>query len=127
MARVILGASPRFALRRHAAAKRRFFPNRAGTTAMNARISCRVLALLPLLVGLGCSGGGKPVKVEGVATLDGKPLPAAMIQFIPDGGGVPANGVTGTDGTFRLTTYSSSDGAMPGTYKVLVSLAASDQ
>lgn len=95
---------------------------------MPGRLSWCVLALLPLLVALGCSGSGRPVKVNGVVTLDGKPLPNAMVSFInEDEKGPPANGGTGSDGTFRLTTYSSGDGALPGTYKVTVSLAPEEE
>jgi hypothetical protein len=94
---------------------------------MNAGFLWRGLAILPLLAALGCSGGGKPVKVEGMVTLDGKALPGAMVQFVPDGEkGIGAAGVTGTDGSFRLTTFSSGDGVLPGTYKVLVSLPGSE-
>jgi hypothetical protein len=91
---------------------------------MNRRTLWWACAVLPfLLVGVGCVGGDKPVKVEGMVTLDGKPLPEAMIVFNPEGGGSPASGVSGSDGSFRLTTFSSGDGAKPGSYKVTVALA----
>lgn len=95
---------------------------------MNLGSVCRVSAILPLLMALGCSGGGKPIKVEGKVTLDGKPLPEALIQFLPEGeqGGPPANGLSGTDGTFRLTTFNSGDGALPGTYKVTVTVGTEE-
>jgi hypothetical protein len=74
-----------------------------------------------LTAALGCGGGGpKPVKVEGVVTLDGKPLPAATVTFVPAGDGRAASGRTEQDGTFRLTTYRTDDGALPGEYKVTV-------
>jgi len=82
----------------------------------------RVLLLaLPLAAALGCGPAGL-TRVSGKVTLDGQPLSGAMVQFIPEEGGNPANGVTGSDGSFRLSTYSTGDGARPGTYKVLVQL-----
>jgi hypothetical protein len=74
-------------------------------------------ALLPLAAGC---GQAKTVKVAGVVTLDGKPLGGATVTFTPVGDGRPASGRTDTDGSFRLTTFRSDDGALPGEYKVLV-------
>lgn len=81
-----------------------------------------LLAALALTAGAGCGGSGeKPVKVEGIVTLDGKPLPDAAVTFQPlEAKGRPATGVTGSDGVFRLTTFNSGDGAFPGQYKILV-------
>jgi hypothetical protein len=79
-------------------------------------------SLLVLVLG-GCGGKSKLHKFEGTVTLDGKPLPGAQVQFIREKGeGTPANAVTGTDGSFRLSTFSTGDGAMAGDYKVLVSI-----
>jgi len=65
------------------------------------------------------------VKVNGTITLDGKPLPEAVITFVPEGGGGhQASGMSGSDGSFRLTTFSSGDGAERGSYKVTVTLGA---
>src|SRR5262249_39920805 len=70
--------------------------------------------------GLGCDAA-KPTKVEGIVLLDGNPVRGAMVNFVPAGGeGRPASGLTGSDGVFRLTTYSLEDGALPGNYKVIV-------
>jgi hypothetical protein len=82
------------------------------------------LGLGVLLWVVGCGAGGKPVKTEGVVTLDGKPLDGATVEFHPDPPGKGSHiaaGRTGGDGTFHLTTFNTGDGAMPGTYKVLVS------
>jgi hypothetical protein len=75
-----------------------------------------------LLVAVGCGGGpDKPVKVEGVVTLDGQPVDGATVMFNPlASNGRQATGVTGEDGKFRLTTYSTGDGALPGDYKVTI-------
>jgi len=72
-----------------------------------------------LTAALGC-GQGKTVKVEGVVTLDGKPLPAATVIYVPVGDGRAASGRTDQDGIFRLTTFRTDDGAVPGEYKVTV-------
>jgi len=90
---------------------------------MNRGLFWRVFAAIPLLAVLGCGGGTELVKVAGKVTLDGKPLPGASVQFVPEAGtGTPANGVTGSDGSFRLTTFSTGDGARTGTYKVVIQL-----
>ena len=84
----------------------------------------RLGLLLPalLLTAAGCGGQGRPVKVEGVVTLDGHPLPGATVTFAPDPpeSGRAASGRTDADGSFRLTTFQSDDGALPGEYKVIV-------
>jgi hypothetical protein len=75
------------------------------------------------LAGTGC-GNPNPVKIEGLVTLDGTPVANATVMFSPaDGGGTPASGMTGSDGVFHLTTYSTGDGALPGQYKVVVQRA----
>jgi len=79
-------------------------------------------SVLVLMLG-GCGGKSKLHKVEGTVTLDGKPLAGAQIQFINEKGeGTLAHAATGTDGSFRLSTFSTGDGAMAGDYKVLVSI-----
>jgi hypothetical protein len=56
-----------------------------------------------------------------VVTLDGAPVAGATVLFMPEGqGGRPASGFTSADGEFRLTTYKDDDGALPGTYRVLI-------
>src|SRR6266851_1354444 len=83
------------------------------------------LAMAFVFVGMGC-GTAKPVKVEGIVTLDGNPVEGAMVSFVPEGDeGRPASGLTGSDGVFHLTTLSPEDGAAPGIYKVIVVKSAS--
>jgi hypothetical protein len=76
------------------------------------------------LAALGCSDPHQPVPVAGMVTLDGVPVEGAMISFIREGGdgqeGRMAFGNTGPDGRFRLTTLQPNDGALPGTYRVVV-------
>lgn len=49
--------------------------------------------------------------VEGIVTLDGKPLEAATVGLTPVSGGLPAYGNTDAAGVFKLT---SSRGGLPG-------------
>jgi hypothetical protein len=90
---------------------------------MRLRYLALGLVLFGLLTGVGC-GKGKTVKVEGVVTLDNQPVEGAMVRFVPvdPAAGQPASGITGSDGHFRLTTRSPNDGAMPGEYKVQITL-----
>jgi hypothetical protein len=71
----------------------------------------------------GCtSDPNRPRKLSGVVTLDGKPVENAIVTFNPIGTGRTANGKTGPDGTFHLTTRSDGDGVIPGHYKATVIL-----
>jgi hypothetical protein len=69
----------------------------------------------------GCGDGKKKLaKVSGKVTLDGKALDGATVVFHPAEGGRPATGLTGADGHFTLTTYTSGDGAQIGEHKVVI-------
>jgi hypothetical protein len=75
----------------------------------------------------GCGGKDRLVNVEGVVTLDGQPVDGAIVSFLPDEkGGRAASGTTARDGSFRLTTYKQDDGALPGDYRVTVTLIPAD-
>ena len=85
------------------------------------RLLCGAATLaIASLVLFGCGGKDTPVKVSGVVTLEGKPLADASVIFWPDGNGRQANGSTDSEGKFTLTTQKAGDGALPGTYKVIV-------
>jgi hypothetical protein len=86
---------------------------------MRAR-GVHLVALLGVAL-IGCGGRGT-VPVRGVVTLEGTPIAGATVLFMPDGQdkGRPASGFTSSDGTFRLMTYKQDDGALPGTYRVLI-------
>ena len=72
----------------------------------------------------GCSGGGADrmdtVPVSGKVTYNGEPLAGAQIRFFGDGSPA-ANAVTDAQGVYKLTTYESGDGAVPGKKTVTVS------
>src|SRR5260370_18785229 len=79
-----------------------------------------------ILTTVGC-GKGNVTKVEGVVTLDGKPLPGATLSFVPVGEGKPAFGRTDNVGSFRLTTFRTDDGALPGEYQVVIVVEEADE
>lgn len=89
---------------------------------MKARSHTVLMTIALGALALGCSGGKtKPVPVEGIVTLESRPLAGVSVQFMPVAeGGRTAYGVTGEDGTFRLTTSNTGDGALPGEYKVII-------
>jgi hypothetical protein len=76
----------------------------------------------------GCTGSTnrpKVAPVSGKVTHNGQPVTAGDVTFTPDGGtgGSAAHIATGQiepDGTYRLTTFNSGDGAVLGTHKVTV-------
>lgn len=81
------------------------------------------LAALGLLVG--CSGGGGAdvgaVSVSGTVTLDGQPVEGATVAFSPAGQGArSASGKTDGSGKFTLTSVEAGDGAVPGSYAVVI-------
>ena len=76
-----------------------------------------VAALLAAAIGCGKDNGTVPV--SGIATLtDGTSLPAGRIMLY--GGETGPSGQIQPDGSFRLGTFTTSDGARPGRYKVVV-------
>ena len=86
----------------------------------------KYLAWLLLFVGvLGC-GKGYPETAEvfGHVTYDGKPISIGKdceceINFWPESGR-PARGEFAPDGSYRLTSFESGDGAVPGKYRVTI-------
>ena len=74
----------------------------------------------------GCGAkASNTVKVSGIVTLDGVPLADAKVTYYPASGDAPPMGITNSAGRFELTTFDmktlkSTDGALPGEYKVTV-------
>src|SRR3954464_3770610 len=86
-----------------------------------------VVGLCFLLAGCGGGPSDKPkvAPVSGKVTQKGKPLTTGDVLFTPSGGpdgaaGQVATGQIGPDGTYRLTTFNTGDGAVLGTHKVTV-------
>jgi hypothetical protein len=89
---------------------------------MMPRPACRLsFTLAAVLAAAGCGGGTGPVPVHGVVKLDGQPVANAAVVFVAQTpGGRDAYGSTDATGAFRLTTTKPDDGALPGTYKVVI-------
>ena len=71
-----------------------------------------------LIVG-GCSDGPKLADVSGTVTLDGKPVPGAVLTFIPENPeGSTSYGQTDAQGQYSLMFTRSKYGAMLGKHRV---------
>lgn len=78
------------------------------------------LALLPLtLLVAGCGGGGNAATVTGTVTLDGAPLPNAVVTFSPADGEQNAIGRTDSQGRYELYRRDEA-GAVLGEYTVRI-------
>lgn len=76
--------------------------------------------LCGLLLLTGCGGPSNVGGVEGVVTLDGKPLPNAMVQFQPETGR-PSVGMTDAEGRYQLQYTADAAGAALGRHTVCIS------
>lgn len=75
-----------------------------------------VLVALP-----GCGDDMGLTSVSGIVTLDGKPLPNAVVTFIPQGeGGSPSYGTTDAEGYYTLMFSRDTEGVLPGTHDVTI-------
>lgn len=80
----------------------------------------RIALLTAFAAFLSLTGCGiKLVPVQGVVTLDGKPLEGATVIFTSPDGKTNGSGMTDATGAFSITTADKL-GAAPGTYKVCV-------
>jgi hypothetical protein len=90
-------------------------------------IDRRLLVVLLLAVSTlsGCGGKTEPVfvEVEGTLLLDDKPLPLALVEFMPDvkghGAEVNSTAVTDTNGKFKLEC-GAKPGAMIASHRVVI-------
>lgn len=81
-----------------------------------------------IVVAVGCSSGDdkwkkdrpKTVPVHGKVLLNGEPLAEAQVVFVPTTGTHGASGLSGKDGSFKLSTFPPEEGVVPGSYKVMV-------
>ena len=82
----------------------------------------RLFTLAPLFLVVGCGTSGPELAdVSGKITLDGKPIPAAGISFLPnDGKASPAYGGTNAQGQYSLQFTRDKTGAMLGSYDVVL-------
>jgi hypothetical protein len=80
--------------------------------------SSTLVALVGTLSVVGC-GRRDMSPVTGRVTHEGRPVAAAVVQFIPSRGPMSA-ATTDADGRFRLRTFGTGDGALTGTHTVVV-------
>ncbi|HPZ83351.1 MAG TPA: hypothetical protein PL064_07945, partial [Thermogutta sp.] len=91
-------------------------------------VTCLALVGLALLFFAlpGCGGKrsvpGRPktVPVKVTVLYRGAPVAEANVQFLPEGSGNAATGVTDANGIARLTTFDQNDGAVHGKYRVTI-------
>lgn len=79
----------------------------------------RIILCLLLTALAGC-GNGSLLPVEGIITLDDKPLDNVIVSFSPEGGGTSGAGVTDAQGKFILSS-SLGRGLPEGSYRVAIS------
>lgn len=93
------------------------------STRMFSTVANCLLALL--ICGCGSEGGRPPMgKVRGVVTYKGKPVSGAVVNLSMEGASRGASGTTDENGSYKLTTFDTNDGAFVGTHKVTVAKAA---
>lgn len=74
--------------------------------------------MLLVWLAAGCGGDGMPLgRVSGQVTYKGQVVPDGIIYFVPEQGPAASSPID-TQGRYRLTTYSSGDGAVIGNHKV---------
>lgn len=80
-----------------------------------------VSALCVVAFTVGCGPGNpKTYPAHGTVTYKNATLQSGMVYITPDAGGNGASGKIQTDGTFKLGTFGTDDGALPGKYKVRI-------
>jgi hypothetical protein len=81
-----------------------------------------LVALTVIAVAVAGCGYRRParVPVEGVVTLDGRPLAGAAVMLVPEAGGRAGLGGTDKEGRFTISTYGAGDGAVFGPHRVVV-------
>lgn len=87
--------------------------------------SAFLFGMVLMLASAGCSGQDQPIRQQGVATLDGKPLAGATLTFVSTENKRPAAATTGEQGNFEIMTLAPGDGALRGEYKVVVVMPTS--
>jgi hypothetical protein len=85
-------------------------------TRLNCLQSC--LAII-LLIGLAGCGKKEFVPLTGKVTLDGHPLPTAIVTFFNSGDGPAGYANVSSDGTYVAKT-GSQEGLKPGSYRISV-------
>ena len=86
------------------------------------------LFALAIATSLGCSRSKQPPlgTVEGLVTIDGKPLVGAAVLFTPEGRGRTSIGITDAGGRYSLTYLRDIKGADLGRHTVRITTATDD-
>jgi hypothetical protein len=97
---------------------------RLSRSVSSGKATCGCIALAIAVVFLAGCGGPRTYPASGRVTLaDGTPLADTWVMFrsadTPDH--VSARGLTESDGSFKLTTYETNDGAVPGKHQAILS------
>ncbi|MCC9604752.1 carboxypeptidase-like regulatory domain-containing protein [Blastopirellula sp. JC732] len=89
---------------------------------MNRTLAMLFLVASPLVGLTACFPSSGPAlgNVTGTVTLDGKPLPNAMISFYPTSGLRSAHGTTDGEGKYLLRFTGMKDGALVGEHRVKI-------
>jgi hypothetical protein len=94
------------------------------------RLRCFVLPAL--LVSFGCGQPYKVAQVSGKVSMDGKPLPKALVTFVPmgskenDAPGPTAWGATDDEGRYSLSITPAKPGAVVGKCRIFITTIHSD-
>jgi hypothetical protein len=90
---------------------------------MDKPIACIACILLIMSFACGCGSDGPEIaRVDGTITMDGKPLPGAIVVFVPDVGR-PSASETDANGKYVLEFSGGRKGAIPGTNRVEINTA----
>ncbi len=85
------------------------------------------IALLCLAALVGCADDRPGLaSVSGLVTLDEKPLPNAVVIFLPTDGGRGSRGRTDDKGRYTLRYLRDIEGAIPGSHRVRIVTASED-
>lgn len=86
------------------------------------RVGCGLWLSLASVVLFGCtSGSSGTIAATGKVTKGGQPVSGAAVTFVPTASdGKAASGTTDASGVYKLTTFVNGDGALPGSYKVII-------
>ena len=77
-----------------------------------------ICVLIAISLAIGCGPNGPEIaRVEGTVTMDSKPLPAAIVMFVPVGGR-PSVCETDSNGKYVLEFSGGRKGAIPGINRV---------
>ncbi len=87
------------------------------------KLGAGMSVLLAICMVVGCGQSGPEIaRVHGTVTLDGKPLPGAVIMFVPVSGR-PSASETDANGRYVLEFSAGRKGAIPGMNRVEINTA----